>query len=94
MRKGYRMIERLKTTDEIRNQWRLLVKQRDNYICGRCNKQLSRLPRCGAHAHHIIPRAEGGVDTIDNGVTVCISCHQNIHQNLLKGKGYFEALKG
>ena len=77
---------------EMKLKWSLLVKNRDNYICVRCNKQLSRRPRCGTVAHHIIPVAEGGMHTIDNGITVCLSCHQHVHIKIKKGLGYMEAL--
>lgn len=51
---------------------------RDNFTC-QC---------CGLHGeahmyildfHHIVPVSEGGPDHIDNGITVCLNCHQLIH---------------
>ena len=40
-----------------------------------------RCMRCGWHegrcdAHHIIPRSEGGANTIDNGIILCPNCHR------------------
>lgn len=38
--------------------------------------------RCGSthylSAHHIIPRAEGGPDTPENLVSLCVSCHARL----------------
>lgn len=31
------------------------------------------------HGHHVRPRAQGGSDTADNLLAVCLSCHQYIH---------------
>src|SRR5690349_4762640 len=28
---------------------------------------------------HIIPRGEGGADTVDNAIAVCFECHADIH---------------
>ena len=28
---------------------------------------------------HIVPKSEGGSDTIDNAIAVCLSCHADIH---------------
>lgn len=78
---------------EVRGRWSLLVKKNDNYICRRCNKQLSRIARCGAVAHHIIPVAEGGKHTIDNGVALCISCNNHVHVKIKKGMLFLESMK-
>jgi hypothetical protein len=32
-------------------------------------------PHCVLHAHHIIPRSQGGIDAENNLVTVCDLCH-------------------
>lgn len=89
----YKAVYRACSEHEIRSIWRRLVKERDGHICRRCNTQISTLAKCGAHAHHIIPLREGGMDTIDNGATLCIPCHSRVHQNLKNGIGYMEALK-
>ena len=84
-------VERECSATEIRNRWSSLVKNNDKYICRRCSKQLSQ--RGGvARAHHIIPVAEGGMHTIDNGATLCLSCHSHVHIKIRKGIGYMEAL--
>jgi 5-methylcytosine-specific restriction endonuclease McrA len=30
--------------------------------------------------HHVVPKAEGGVDTIDNLATLCESCDGRAHR--------------
>lgn len=88
----HKEVEKECSAVEIRNRWSLLVKNNDKYICRRCNKKVSRISSCGAVAHHIIPIAEGGMHTIDNGATLCISCHKHVHVKIKKGIGYMEAL--
>jgi 5-methylcytosine-specific restriction endonuclease McrA len=53
--------------------FRAKVLWRDGYQCQHCGSQ--------AHlqAHHIQPRAEGGSDTPDNGITLCATCHADLH---------------
>lgn len=84
-------VEKECSSSEIRDKWSLLVKNNDNYICRRCNKHLSRTGSV-AQSHHIIPVSEGGMHTIDNGVTLCRSCHRHVHVKIRKGIGYMEAL--
>lgn len=61
--------------------WRLAVFRRDNFTC-----QICKMVKGNLHPHHI----ERVVDcinnekleeifNIDNGLTVCISCHKKIH---------------
>jgi hypothetical protein len=45
---------------------------RDNYHCIRCDK---RFKSDDLTAHHIVPRKEGGPDTLENLVTLCEVCH-------------------
>ena len=54
--------------------WRqtsMLVTQRDG-ACVRCGS------RYYLSAHHIQPRAEGGADTPENLVSLCVSCHARL----------------
>ena len=50
-----------------------LVKQRDNYRCVRCGSATN------LEAHHMVPVAAGGTHEIENLVTLCRRCHQEIH---------------
>lgn len=57
-------------------QWRKAVFGRDNYTCQICSTNGEDI-----HAHHIKPLAEFpeiALD-IDNGQTLCIPCHEEIH---------------
>lgn len=67
------------------------VFQRDNFRC-RC---------CGTGGvaflgtliyHHLIPVSDGGADTIENGLTLCDSCHQILHI-IQKNGGYIAMTK-
>ena len=66
--------------DEMRRdpykKWRQAVFERDNYTCQECGQM-----GCVLNAHHIqswkdFPELRYD---IDNGVTVCVSCHYKIH---------------
>ena len=56
--------------------WRKLRRKRmviDSFRCKRCNRYMH-----SGHlltVHHIIPRNEGGSDTIDNLISLCNDCH-------------------
>jgi len=52
------------------------VKERDNHICQNCKSDKESL-----EAHHIVPLANGGSDTMDNMVALCDGCHQSIHSS-------------
>lgn len=58
------------------NEWATDIKLRDNFTCTICGMK-------GTHkttvAHHKLPRGKGGLDTIDNGTTLCFPCHRQIH---------------
>lgn len=63
-----------RTTDY--KMWRKAVFERDNYTCQICGKRGGRL-----NAHHI-ERYRDCVSKrtdVSNGITVCESCHKNIH---------------
>jgi len=69
------------------SSWRKLsrqVKQRDQGECALCSST-NRV-----QAHHIRHRREGGLDELDNLVSLCASCHRRIHNDpeldaILKG---------
>lgn len=67
-------------TKEYSN-WRMAVFARDNYTCQKCGKRGGRL-----NAHHI-KRYRSCVEertNINNGITLCESCHRAVHS--LEGK--------
>lgn len=55
--------------------WRMNVLDRDNHTCQFCGKENSRI------AHHVKSFSEFKDDrfNIENGKTVCVPCHKNIH---------------
>lgn len=58
------------------NSKRKKTLKRDNYTCQRCgytkDDSHASVP---LQAHHIVPRSEGGPDTLDNLITLCRRCH-------------------
>lgn len=45
------------------------------------------------NVHHIISRADGGADTLDNLITLCERHHQDLHAGKLPEK-FTKSLKG
>lgn len=69
------------------------VLERDSYKCRFCEisdeEHRSKYGR-GLTAHHIIPRRDGGPDTLENLITVCQSCHNTLertHAKAVSGEG-------
>lgn len=64
-----------RTTREYR-YWRKSVFIRDGYTCQHCNKKNLYL-----HAHHIKQKAQYPdlIHDINNGITLCIPCHNKVH---------------
>jgi len=52
------------------------VATRDQMICQLCGKTAH-------HQHHITPKSQGGVDTCNNRVCLCIDCHKVVHCDTL-----------
>jgi len=71
---------------------RRAVLHRDHYLCIRCDK---RFKSDRLTAHHVIPRAEGGIDDSSNVVTLCSPCHDIVEIGGFKTKadiiGSYEA---
>jgi RNA-directed DNA polymerase len=57
------------------DQLRLIALRRDNYTCQRCHTTVPPF-----QVHHIIARHDGGSNTLDNYITLCASCHQEVHR--------------
>lgn len=59
------------------HEWRKAVFERDDYTCQNCGQRGGEL-----NAHHIVPYSES-IELryeIDNGITLCKSCHKEIHR--------------
>lgn len=66
-------------------EWAINVKRRDNFTCQRCGDSMGG----NLVSHHILGYAnylEARTD-LDNGITLCESCHKNFHH--LYGNKYF-----
>jgi len=70
----------LRKTKEYKN-WRSKVLERDNYTCQDCGYGSN------LECHHIVPIYESKEMStdVDNGITLCNSCHANRHRNLEDG---------
>lgn len=53
------------------------ILSRDKYICQKCKSCKDGLK---LNIHHIIFRSNGGTDSPDNLITLCESCHNQIHK--------------
>lgn len=64
---------------------KLQIFERDGYKCIRCGtmQDLESVP------HHIIYKSQGGYGTLDNGATVCRSCHRLAH-SMASVRKFFE----
>lgn len=69
------------------SQWRKAVYKRDNYTCQVCSR------RGKINAHHILSFAKWKSKrfNIDNGITLCSSCHYRFHKKY--GKSNFPNIK-
>lgn len=63
-----------------KKDWTLAVKIRDNYICQKCGKENLKGHNC--HAHHIKSKDEFPelIYDVNNGQTLCNTCHQILHR--------------
>jgi len=61
------------------------VLHRDNYQCQHCTKS-KKIKNEKLHVHHIVFKSNGGTDNPDNLITLCKSCHKNLHDGLIKIK--------
>jgi len=63
---------------------KLDIRRKAHFRCCLCHT-------LGVEIHHIIPEAEGGSDTYDNGAPLCPSCHETYGNNPAKRKFIREA---
>src|SRR5580698_8630256 len=56
---------------------RRAVFQRDDWKCRRCNS------RSNLHPHHLTFRSHGGTHTMENLITLCMTCHRMLHDGKL-----------
>ena len=53
---------------------RLQALERDGFICQECHERKEFM-----EVHHKIPRKMGGLDILDNLITLCRKCHFHLH---------------
>ena len=60
-------------------EWQINVKERDNYTCQICSRKNLKGKNC--HAHHIKSKEDfpEAIYDLNNGITLCCSCHTSIH---------------
>ncbi len=73
-------VKRNRTSKEYR-EWRTSVFERDNFTCVSCKQKGKKL-----NAHHIKEWANYPDlrFEVDNGITLCESCHKKLHKKLRK----------
>jgi 5-methylcytosine-specific restriction endonuclease McrA len=54
------------------------VYRRDDWHCRHCNRSSSLTP------HHVVYQSASGIDTLDNLLTLCIKCHNDVHERRLE----------
>jgi HNH endonuclease len=70
---------------------RRTVYKRDDWTCTQCGKQSG--PHASGdgvrlHAHHEIPRSEGGSNALSNLTTLCEPCHNKVHDHDIFADGW------
>lgn len=67
--------------DSMHQDWdaiRELVLERDDYRCQRCEKAFGKRRRRQLTVHHVIPRDDGGSDSLSNLIALCTHCHDYV----------------
>jgi RNA-directed DNA polymerase len=77
------LVEPVSYPAEEQDQLRLLALRRDNNTCQYCGATGTNL-----HAHHVVPRKQGGSNNLNNLVTLCAQCHSETHRSRTKEKGH------
>ena len=67
-------------------EWRRLILERDDYICQMCGETEGRIT-----AHHILPKRDYPklIFNVDNGITLCLDCHSEVHFSEYEYVDYF-----
>ncbi|WP_225758888.1 HNH endonuclease [Leclercia sp. Marseille-Q4284] len=77
---------------------RVAVLERDHHTCRNCGwshvRKTANDPRTFLELHHIEHHADGGENTLDNLITLCNVCHDDVHRRKLSGDALLHLLKG
>lgn len=64
------------------------VDKRDVRCCRVCRKRVGGIGMLdAAHHHHLVYRSKGGQHDTANVVTLCVKCHQAVHDGMLRLSG-------
>ena len=63
------------------------VYKRDNYRCQNCGVCGGPKGNAELHAHHIVPKSNGGSHKLSNLQTVCSACHNAVHGDVTAPTG-------
>lgn len=56
------------------------VDKRDSYCCRVCHRRVGGIGMLyAAHHHHLVYRSAGGTHESRNVITLCVACHQAVH---------------
>ena len=53
------------------------VFKRDGWMCRHCRERV-------CHPHHVIYKSQGGIDALNNLITLCPGCHRAHHDGKLE----------
>lgn len=77
---------------------RVAVLERDHHACRNCSwshaRKTANDPRTFLELHHIEHHADGGENTLDNLITLCNVCHDDVHRGKVSGDALLYLLKG
>ena len=62
---------------------KMMIRNRDNYTCQYCK---NKCKDSNLDVHHIIFRSNGGSDEPENLITLCRTCHKDLHNGKIKLK--------
>lgn len=69
---------------KIPDPLRVAVLERDHHACRHCHwshaRKIANDPRTFLELHHIEHHADGGENTLDNLITLCNVCHDEVHR--------------
>ncbi|QYY44732.1 HNH endonuclease (plasmid) [Aneurinibacillus thermoaerophilus] len=76
-----------KSRSEFSASVRQKIDKRDGKYCQECGNPNA------PEMHHVMPRGRGGRGVVTNGLRLCVSCHDKIHEDaqlMSKWQGIFE----
>lgn len=77
---------------------RVAVLERDHHACRNCGwshaTKTANDPRTFLELHHIEHHADGGENTLDNLITLCNVCHDDVHRRKVSGDALLHLFKG